>query len=177
MNSTITHGGRKVCVRCKKSRSLKQFKLKNNKPHSYCESCRLSYYTEYNQKRLSTNEQKEKERERGRLRYRRIGKISRLERKKKLIATFGGKCKECGYDKNAAALDFHHKDPATKVRSVSYLLAIQDPWGWEAAVDEAKKCDLLCSNCHREHTYDDPQFRLPNWYPRAATAFQQLGQA
>ena len=27
---------------------------------------------------------------------------------------FGGKCEVCGYNKNAAALHFHHKDPGAK---------------------------------------------------------------
>lgn len=35
-------------------------------------------------------------------------------RKIKLIELKGGKCESCGYDKNIAALDFHHIDPQSK---------------------------------------------------------------
>lgn len=55
-------------------------------------------------------------------------------------------CQRCGYDKCIAALDFHHKDPAQKESSV---LA----FGLERQLQEAAKCELICSNCHREHHY------------------------
>ena len=37
-----------------------------------------------------------------------------LRRKLKLIEIKGGKCECCGYDKNIAALDFHHNNPKYK---------------------------------------------------------------
>ena len=37
-----------------------------------------------------------------------------LSRKLELIKLKGGKCERCGYDKNIAALEFHHLDPSTK---------------------------------------------------------------
>ncbi len=52
-------------------------------------------------------------------------------------------CQRCGYDKCIAALDFHHKDPLQKERTVLSL-----PYGQQ--VTEAAKCELICSNCHRE---------------------------
>jgi hypothetical protein len=53
------------------------------------------------------------------------------------------KCMECGYDRYIGALDFHHEDPALKVHGVRKR-------GLAAAVEEARKCKLLCANCHRE---------------------------
>ena len=58
----------------------------------------------------------------------------------------GGKCEGCGYSKNIAALDFHHRDPSEKDFQISrgnYL-------GWKRLVPELDKCSLLCANCHRE---------------------------
>jgi hypothetical protein len=46
-------------------------------------------------------------------------------------------CMRCGYDKYIGALDFHHRDPHTKDGRVT-------------TVEEARKCDLICANCHRE---------------------------
>ena len=71
-----------------------------------------------------------------------------LTRKLELIAMRGGKCELCGYDKNIAALDFHHKDPSTKKfqldsRHLSNTTV-------EEIIEESKKCILVCSNCHRE---------------------------
>lgn len=59
---------------------------------------------------------------------------------------FGGKCTECGYNKCLEALDFHHLDPEKKEFEVNSALTISKA----RMVEEAKKCILLCANCHRE---------------------------
>ncbi len=75
-------------------------------------------------------------------------KKRRTERKIKLVNMFGGKCQKCGYNKCMAALQFHHRDPSIKefMLNVNWLATKS----WEKVVLEAKKCDLLCSNCHLE---------------------------
>jgi transposase len=75
--------------------------------------------------------------------------ITRRRRKVKeiLVAEAGGRCCLCGYDRHPAALEFHHLDPSQKRRHVS-------AGGVGVALDtlraEARKCVLLCSNCHAE---------------------------
>lgn len=64
-----------------------------------------------------------------------------------LIEEHGGACKICGYDRYHGALEFHHIDPTTKVVGLGKL---QNSASIEAMRVEAKKCILLCSNCHRE---------------------------
>ena len=61
----------------------------------------------------------------------------------------GGKCIKCGYDKNIAALDFHHRDPKKK----KFRLGTDAITDWKTRKKELDKCDLLCANCHREITY------------------------
>lgn len=73
----------------------------------------------------------------------------RHERKSTLVKMFGGKCKKCGYKKSLSALGFHHRDEREKKFTVSGNNLINR--SWEAVVAEAKKCDLLCANCHSEH--------------------------
>lgn len=65
-----------------------------------------------------------------------------------LVLAFGGECENCGYNKDPAALDFHHVDPKTKIWEISKMLRTQK--GFKLAYYEAKKCKLLCANCHRE---------------------------
>lgn len=79
------------------------------------------------------------------------------ETKHRLIQFLGGRCFSCGYDKCEAALDFHHKDPTQKRVMVSDLLC----GNFEVAIEEAKKCVLLCANCHREQ-HDDEGSLGPN---------------
>lgn len=69
-------------------------------------------------------------------------------RKLQLIEMMGGKCANCGYNTNMAALHFHHKDSYQK--SFKLDLRILSNRRWSAIVEEAKKCALLCANCHLE---------------------------
>jgi hypothetical protein len=71
-----------------------------------------------------------------------------LERKKELVKMKGGKCQMCGYQKNYAALVFHHRDPSKKEIALDArcLANISTP----RLLAEVEKCDLLCSNCHFE---------------------------
>lgn len=71
-----------------------------------------------------------------------------LRRKLDLIKLKGNKCNICGYDKNLAALEFHHLDPTKKkFRLDSRVLSNKK---WNEILEEAKKCILVCANCHRE---------------------------
>lgn len=71
-----------------------------------------------------------------------------LTRKLELIEVKGGKCGICGYDKNIAALEFHHLDPSVKSFQLdSRHLSNTSP---KKLLEEADKCILVCSNCHRE---------------------------
>jgi hypothetical protein len=57
----------------------------------------------------------------------------------------GGKCERCGYDICMKALEFHHLDPNKKDFTIS-----NDHFKLKEAVEESKKCILICANCHRE---------------------------
>ncbi len=62
---------------------------------------------------------------------------------------YGAKCQKCGYDKCIGALEFHHLDPTQKEMTIS-----DDCSTIKIALEEAKKCILLCANCHREVHYN-----------------------
>jgi hypothetical protein len=73
----------------------------------------------------------------------------RHERKKAIVAQFGGKCQRCGYDRCLRALQFHHVDSSEK-----------DIWSTNESkrgrVSHAEveahpeRFLLLCANCHFE---------------------------
>ncbi len=79
--------------------------------------------------------------------------------KEACIATRGSKCERCGYSKCPGALDFHHRNPEHKKFNISTWC--QSHHGdFTALKTELDKCDLLCSNCHRElHFFDLPNVR------------------
>lgn len=66
------------------------------------------------------------------------------------------KCQVCGYDKCAAVLDCHHRDPALKEFSIKAWMQVHavSEENVQTLRNELQKCDILCSNCHRElHWY------------------------
>lgn len=79
---------------------------------------------------------------------RKLLKSLRHRRKAMAVNYKGGKCQICGYDSHYSALEFHHRTPAEKVFSLSCRELANRTW--EACKLELDKCDLLCSNCHRE---------------------------
>jgi len=98
------------------------------KGHRYWHLCKKCYKKAYGQKRLE------------RLR----------EIREECIAYRGGKCCKCGYARCTAALEFHHRDPEQKDPNWKHMRLSR----LDRIKNELDKCDLLCSNCHKEvHWY------------------------
>lgn len=66
------------------------------------------------------------------------------------------KCITCGVD-DIRVLDFDHINASEK--SFSIARAISDLKSWDSILEEIKKCQILCANCHRIRTAE--QF---SWY-------------
>lgn len=82
---------------------------------------------------------------------------NRRNKKEKLVKLFGGKCSLCGYKRYYGALDFHHINPKDKefalsVRGLSY--------SWSVILNEAKKCVLVCKNCHAEVEAEEKKLKV-----------------
>ena len=107
----------KTCSKCKTTKSLDEFYKKLYGRQNWCKTCTLT---------------------RQKMRWR--------DRKKRAVELLGGKCQICGYDKNLACMDFHHKDPSQKNHEWRSMRL----YGWKRIVEELKKCMLLCRNCHGE---------------------------
>jgi hypothetical protein len=63
-----------------------------------------------------------------------------------LVDEAGGRCAVCGYDRCIVNLHFHHVDPTTK----ELAMTAQIGRSLAAFREEAKKCVLVCANCHGE---------------------------
>jgi hypothetical protein len=72
---------------------------------------------------------------------RRHQKIKRL-----LVAEWGGGCAVCGYDRCVVNLHFHHVVPEEK----SFGVTVARGKSLDAYRAEARKCVLVCANCHGE---------------------------
>lgn len=56
------------------------------------------------------------------------------------------KCSDCG-NGDHRVLEFHHRDKSEKEFSISF--AYDNRYGINKIMEEIKKCDILCANCHR----------------------------
>lgn len=110
-----------------------------------CDACRQKY--QYDKRKQNGENPYLQQKERG------------INKKIKAVLSLGGKCTSCGYNKNLAALEFHHIDPSTKefaldLRVFSNLSDVK-------LNIELEKCVLLCANCHREvHNLDKNEWYL-----------------
>mgnify|MGYP003579095720 CR=1 FL=1 len=81
--------------------------------------------------------------------YRKTVKSARHRMLKiRLIKEFNSKCNDCELyysGKNAAIYHFHHIDPSTKSFALGNRLT---SISWDRIIKEAKKCVMLCANCH-----------------------------
>jgi hypothetical protein len=58
-------------------------------------------------------------------------------------------CVDCGH-RDMRVLEFDHRDPVTKRLDVSNL--VSKAYSWKAILEEIKKCEVVCANCHRRRT-------------------------
>ena len=125
----------KVCSKCNEDKLSSEF-YKNNKNgkdglSSYCKECQKANKKEH----YKNNKEK-------------YAKNVFNNSKWFLELKIGLKCNRCGFD-HPAALDFHHNNPTEKEFGVSGRISKKNK---EKILEEIKKCEVLCSNCHRiEH--------------------------
>ena len=80
-----------------------------------------------------------------------------------LVAEAGGRCVLCGYKRHPRALHFHHVEPSDKAFGLAFAGVTRS---LERCREEARKCVLLCSNCHAE--VEDGVATIPSAAPVAS---------
>lgn len=126
----------KLCKSCGIEKEETEFYKDNRKNckteyRCYCKKCDCKYTTKW----IIDNKNKDTIKKR----------IQRYNIKKRIVDYFGGKCSICGYDKYLCSLDFHHLDPKIKEFAITRRML-----KFEKILEEAKKCILVCKNCHNE---------------------------
>jgi hypothetical protein len=128
----------KTCTMCKKDFPHTQFFTRHGWISGKCRVCTMTYH-----------------------------RLRKQDLKKRAVEYKGGCCMLCGYNKNYAALDFHHRDPNQKEFTIRRASE-----NFEKLKKELDKCDLVCANCHREiHC----QERNMNWAGRESNPLCPYG--
>ena len=81
---------------------------------------------------------------------RRVRKLSAT--KDEYLKSKGNKCELCGV---TDSLEFHHRDPSTKVMDIGTM--VRSSASKEDFIAEMDKCQILCRNCHRIHHHNERQ--------------------
>ncbi|SRR6266550_3483425 len=139
-----------ICASCGKTFPAKQVvegRMRSLYRRRFCLDC--SPFGTHNTSKIplrlrSTEELKQARRERRRASFRRSLYKRRRKRKRDLVEMYGGRCVDCGYATCVEALQFHHRDPSTKEFRLGEFNG-----SLARLLEEAKKCDLLCANCHQ----------------------------
>lgn len=72
--------------------------------------------------------------------------LAQLRRRREIVSrykVFVG-CVRCGFREHPFALQFHHRDPASKLFGIGPSISR----GWNNLKAEIRKYDVLCANCH-----------------------------
>jgi hypothetical protein len=78
----------------------------------------------------------------------------REERRAKYVALLGGKCVECGSTKD---LQFDHINKHEKELDIAHSIDTKE----DVLLNEVKKCQLLCPECHLKKTKESWDWGVP----------------
>jgi|TARA_R110002096_G_scaffold124953_1_gene270028 5-methylcytosine-specific restriction endonuclease McrA len=65
-------------------------------------------------------------------------------------------CLICGYNKHHSALEFDHINRAIKIANISEI--VKKNYAFRRVKHEVRKCNVLCSNCHRIKTFENKEW-------------------
>jgi hypothetical protein len=105
----------------------------------FCKECQRAYSKQHYQNNKA--------------RYYERNERQRLRLKQILIEAKAKSCKDCGVQYPPYVMDFDHLDDSEKLDDVSRLTRFTK----KKLLTEIAKCDVVCSNCHRERTHQRRQ--------------------
>lgn len=133
----------KRCPSCGLQKALSDFTRNRHRSdglQSYCIDCSR----EYQRRHYARNVEK----------YRARAHV-RNEQKRAVVrriikAAKDGPCTDCGVQYPPFVMDFDHRDPRRKRFTIGHMYRT---WKTSEVLAEIRKCDVVCSNCHRIRTH------------------------
>ena len=128
----------KTCPTCHVTKPVTEFNFKSRatgRRHSYCRECG---------KKLTRSHYR-----RSKPSYPKRNLRAYAERRQMVIDAKSRPCADCGIQYPYYVMDFDHREGATKQFSLHSVHGVTK----NAILREIEKCDVVCSNCHRERTH------------------------
>lgn len=146
------------CSKCKKHLPVSEFRIKGRKSdgqakyQSFCNLCNKEYNKEHYLKNKEKYLQKAKI-------YDEINK----EKITKYIVDYLllNPCIDCG-ESDPIVLEFDHRE--NKRYSISNMMT-SGSYPLQTVIEEIKKCDVRCANCHRRRTAKDRKYNILKYVP------------
>lgn len=128
----------KKCSKCKRQKTLDSFaknKAKKDGRDYNCLVCHRKYTRAHYKKNVRYYVRKSKKR--------------KFELQEIVWSIKSQPCNDCGKIYNPWQMDFDHLDDKSFLISTDYHIVSLD-----RLFSEISKCDIVCSNCHRDRTYN-----------------------
>lgn len=133
----------KLCSVCLVEKDISLFNSKGKgKLQSYCRDCQKTKWKVYYsipEKRKIHNLNRNKH-----------DSIKRLNYKDLINKIKDAPCKDCKIKYNPWQMDFDHIND-NKISSIASMIGNKSPFN--KILEEIKKCELVCANCHRDRTH------------------------
>tara|TARA_B110000858_G_C17403231_1_gene293381 strand:+ start:45 stop:476 length:432 start_codon:yes stop_codon:yes gene_type:complete len=132
-NRSKNNNMNKKCKTCSETKPLTEY----NTGKSYCKPCQYEYTKAHNKKNYKKYYEK----------YTKGAVKKAWQRGQDFFNRHKGfcGCKNCG-EKRYWVLDYHHIDPNTKERPITYYKNLS----MSKLKEQIRNCVVLCSNCHRD---------------------------
>jgi hypothetical protein len=137
--------GTSTCSRCKVEKPLKDFSVSRHGPCGFCRLCMKEYHKEHYKKN--------RDKYRARLAKNRVA-IYEIARTNLDDLKRSTPCTDCNTRYHPYLMEFDH---VRGQKRANVVRMIQNGATWAVLLEEIKKCDLVCCNCHALRTYS----RLP----------------
>lgn len=127
----------RICVTCKIPKEEKEFDWRNTSKGtrvSRCKPCQRAYGKNWYQK--------------NKVKHKGLTNLSRARAREKINKLKSQPCTDCGKSYPPYVMDFDH----TENNKVDNIANLFHTGRYTLAYEEIKKCEVVCSNCHRERT-------------------------
>lgn len=128
----------KPCSKCKASKPLIEFNFRNRST-----GVRLPYCRECGKKLTQSHYRRNKRQ------YINRSILAKEKRREYIRQVKSRPCADCGIRYPYYVMDFDHREGEEKIFEMNRVNYVT----MRAIQQEIEKCDVVCSNCHRERTY------------------------
>lgn len=130
----------KICFNCKISKEESEFRKRGEGLQGTCKTCKKEYDRKFHKRRSIKALERKNE----------LVKNRHKKLRDKIWVIKSDSCTDCKYRFHPFCMDFDHLE--NKEINIADMLSLN--YSLKKVLEEIKKCDLVCANCHRLRTWN-----------------------